>query len=218
MDYRVVKQYLNDAIDNFFKFMYKTADFGKVLVDTGLAFFEIWYNLAMFFVNLFLYLYYLILLAIDRMSMSSAPVFFWRRKGRATRQDFSRAYNRNMVNPVSGMYAKSGTYSSVSSAVADSAGWAAKSVADTAASAAGSVQSAAESVVAAKVSVKRPNIFGRFFRGIGSIFAAIFKGIFGFFKAIWRFILSKLKPVKEKPVGRKNLIDDYMKQYETRKK
>ncbi len=214
MDYRVVKQYLNDAIDNFFKFFYKIADFGKILVDTGYAFFEIWYNFAMFFINIFLYVYYLILYGIDRMSMSSAPIFFWRKKGSATRRDFVPAYNKNMINPVSGMYSKGKT---VSSSISSSASRTVSSVANAASAGANNVQSAASSVVAAKVSVKR-NIFSDIFKAIGRFIAGIFKAIFHAFQSVWNFLLSKLKPVKEQPVGRKNLIDDYMKQYESRKK
>jgi hypothetical protein len=212
MDYRLVKQYLNDAIDNFFNFFYKIADFGKVLIDTGLSFYDIWYNFVMFFVNLFLYVYFLLLYAIDRMSMSDTPLFFWRRKGTSTRRDFQRAYNRNMINPVSGMYAKP-TGKSVTTPISSGTSQNSSTKASS-----GNVQSSsASSVVAARVTVKT-NLFSRFFSAIGNIIAGIFIGIFTLFKNLWEFLISKLKPVKEQPVGRKNLIDDYMKQYETTRK
>ncbi|MBN2435692.1 MAG: hypothetical protein JXK07_10545 [Spirochaetes bacterium] len=209
MDYRLVKQFLNDAIDNFFNFFYKLIDFGKVIIDTFWAFMEIWYNFFMFFINIFLYGYYLLLFVIDRMTMSSAPIFFWRTAGRATRQEFKRAYDRNLVIPVSGAYGKGSSRSAVASA--------ASSVSSAVSSGASSVSGAAASSVAMGKYSAKPNFIIRFFALIGRAIVAVIKGIGGAFCAIGRFFTSRLVPVKEKPVGRKNLVEDYLKQYDSRK-
>ncbi|MDA3900120.1 MAG: hypothetical protein PF637_06325 [Spirochaetes bacterium] len=199
MDYRLVKQFLNDAIDNFFNFFYKLVDFGKVIIDVFWAFMDIWYNFFMFFLNILLYFYYLLLFFIDRMTMSSAPIFFWRKAGTATRQDFQRAYNRNLVIPVSGVYGKRSSGSSVASAVSS-----------------GVSGAAASSVAAGKYSA-RPNFIFRFLAFLGRMIVAFFVAIGSMFAAIGRFFTSRLVPVKEKPVGRKNLVEDYLKQYDSRK-
>lgn len=217
MDYRLVKQYLNDAIDNFFNFFYKIMDFGKVLFDTLLAFGEIWYHFFMFFVNIFLYCYYLFIYGIDKLTLSSAPVFFWKKSGSSTRGEFvkSKAYNRTSFSPASGAFGSAAretyrTGTNIASTVAETASSAVNSTVGTA-------QAAAESVVASHVSPRGTNLIVRFFSFIGRGIAGFFMAIGRVFSSFWSFILSKMVPVKEQPVGRKNLIDDYLKNYDQKK-
>jgi len=218
VDYRLVKQYLNDAVDNFFKFFYKTVDFGKATIDWLLAFWDIWYNFFMFFINIWLYLYYLVLYFLDKYTMSSSSIAIWRKQYTMVAPRLKKAYSRNTVNPVSGAYGK------IAKSAAVSIGTSARSltktvsgtIADGASAAAGAAESAAAKATKSSVDVGKVVAGGA--KAFGSFFVSIFSAIFGVIRKFFAFIASHLTPVKEQPVGRRNLIENYMREYEGKKK
>jgi len=218
VDYRLVKQYLNDAVDNFFKFFYKTVDFGKATIDWLLAFWDIWYNFFMFFINVWLYLYYLVLFFLDKYTMSSSSIAIWRKQYTMVAPRLKKAYNRNTVNPVSGAYGKIAKSAAVS--IGTSARTLTKTVTGTISDGASAAAGAAESAAAktAKTSVNLGKGFSDGAKAFGGFFASIFIAIFNAIKRFFSFIGSHLTPVKEQPVGRRNLIESYMREYEGKKK
>lgn len=79
MKYTVVKQLLNNSIDNFNNFIFKIVDFGKILNMAFWAFLDIWYTLISAFVFLFLYLYYIILFILDKLLGVQSSLTFWQK-------------------------------------------------------------------------------------------------------------------------------------------
>lgn len=221
MDYRLVKQFLNDAIDNFFKFFYKMIDFGKASIDFLLAFWDIWYNFFMFFINLWLYLYYLFLYLVDHYAMSTSSISVWRKQYSMKAPRLKKAYSRNMVNPVSGAFGK--VAQSASTATESSGRFLKKTVTgtiNTGAAAVEKVTVVAESTASAgaKVGAGMGNVFASVVKGFVGFFAAVGGGICSVIKALFSAIASRLTPVKEQPVGRHNLIESYMREYEGKRK
>ena len=208
MDYRLVKQFSNNAADNFFNFFYKMVDFGMVVVDVFWAFLDIWYHFFMIFINLWLYLYYFFLYIIDRLSMTG--LFAHKSSARGGFHGTA-AYTPGAFVPHNPMYGKIELPSAprIISAPKSS----------------GKVKAAASAVasVASVVRPKRPSgAKGSFFRDIAGavelFFFRIFRAIKKLFLRMTDLIVSKLKPVKEEPVQGKSLIDEYMKEYERKKK
>ncbi len=83
MKYGMVRQFSNNAIDNFYNFFYKIIDFGKVALDMLISFFEIWVTFFSIFYNIFMYIYYFILFVVELVSQSG--FFFWRRSTKASK-------------------------------------------------------------------------------------------------------------------------------------
>jgi hypothetical protein len=75
MRYTMVKQFSNGVIDNIFSFFFKWADCGKMFLEFLWSFIEIWIALFLIFYNAFMYVYYLFLFFIDRGTESSAGMF-----------------------------------------------------------------------------------------------------------------------------------------------
>jgi hypothetical protein len=75
MKYTMVKQFSNGVIDNIFSFLFKWADCGKMFLEFLWSFVEIWIAFFMIFYNAFMYVYYLFLFFIDRGTESGAGVF-----------------------------------------------------------------------------------------------------------------------------------------------
>lgn len=75
MKYTVVKQFSNAVIDNLFTFIFKWVDFAKMFIEFLWSFLEIWIAFFMIFYNAFMYVYYLFLFFIDRGAESSAGMF-----------------------------------------------------------------------------------------------------------------------------------------------
>jgi hypothetical protein len=75
MKYAMVKQFSNGVIDNIFSFLFKWADCGKMLLEFLWSFVEIWIAFFLIFYNLFMYVYYLFLFIIDRGAESGAGMF-----------------------------------------------------------------------------------------------------------------------------------------------
>ncbi len=211
MDYRLVKQFYNNAIDNFFNFFYKIVDFVKVLLDVLLSFLDIWITFFSIFANLFLYIYYMMLYAFDKMTMSSTGVFFWKRSYSAKGQRLNKVYKKDIYNPIPASFGK----------IADQT----VSVLSQAPSAIKSQASAAVNSITSTAAPFKPSSpsggKGNMLKSIGEALVdfgySIWRPLHNFFSYHWKNILSKLKPVRETQPTRKSLIDDYIKEYEKKK-
>ncbi|HPB82484.1 MAG TPA: hypothetical protein PK200_10655 [Spirochaetota bacterium] len=211
MNYRMVKQFSNNAIDNFFNFFYKLVDFGKVWMDVFWAFFEIWEAFFLIFYNIFMYFYYLILLAIDKSATESQSVFFIRKRI-AKRVAFTpqKVYTRETGSPASIRYGRQAA-SKVAATTMSVSTAAKEAVTET-------VSSAAE-----KIRVTPSAGKGSFRLRLLTFFDELFKSILGIVKApflkIVDFFATKLKPVRDQEQGASgSLIDEYMKEYEQKKR
>lgn len=208
MKYSMVKQFSNAAIDNIFNVFNRTVDFFKLLLDTVLAFLEIWGAFFMIFWNFLIYIYYLFLFVIDRGTESTGPAFRLRRIPTAR----SRTPKVNVSNtpaPIPGAYMVSKSAETVSRTVSQ----ATEAVAST-------VSSGSSGKSAGKV-----NIFKRVGEAIVDFFSAVWKGIVSIYRvpagAVASFFENRLKPVREKEESGaegKSLIDEYMKEYRKKKR
>ncbi len=200
MNYTVVKQFYNNAIDNFYTFFYKIVDFGKVLFELFFAFYEIWEAFFLIFINIFMYIYHTILFIIDKSTESRWSIFFWRRIPKRSAYRPSRAYTADSYNPIPAQYGKA---------------------AITAASAATSATVRAVSEGARKIrstpSGARVSPLKKISEIFGSIASGIGKAVLWPFRTIGLFFSGRMKPVKEAPASGKSLIDEYMKEYEQRR-
>ncbi len=206
MNYSLVKQFANNSIDNFFNFFYKWVDFFKVLVEMVLAFVDIWVTFFQIFYNAYLYVYYLLLFGIDKSAESSGGLRFWRKIPKRVAYSPSKVYVREISNPVPGMYGKK---------TAEAAQTAAKA----------STQTVKDTMTATvkKFSTRPRGVKTDRMKKTLEFFAAIVKSIKNFIMApvrsVAEFIVKKMKPVRsEEPAGSKSLIDEYMREYEQRRR
>ena len=210
MNYTIVKQFSNNAIDNFFNFFYKWVDFFKILLDVFLAFIDIWVTFFQIFSNAYLYVYYLILLAIDKSTQSSSSIFSWRRLPTRVAYTPSKVYIREAHNPVPRMYsAKSATAAAetVSKAAASSG----KAVKDTVSA---TIQKFGNRPSGVKVDRMKKVL--EFFAGLMS---SIKRFITAPVRTVAEFIVRKMRPVRdEEPAGNKSIIDEYMREYERKRR
>lgn len=195
MNYTVVKQFYNNAIDNFFNFFYKIIDFGKVLVELFWAFYEIWESFFLIFINLIKYAYYIILFIVDRSTQSRWTVFFWRRLPRRVAYVPSKVYVKDTYNPVPAMYGRTATTTSRAAAVTPDAS-----------------QQLRSAPSGGRISVLR-----RILEFLGSLFSTMGAIIMWPIRGISAFLSGRLKPVREGATGQKSLIDEYLKEYEEKK-
>ena len=225
MDYRLVRQFSNNAWDNFFNFFYKIADFFTVLMDCFWAFYDIWYCFVMIFVNIVLFFYYMTLYIIDKLTFSRASVLFWRTTyADSGVRKITKAYSRESYNPVSGRFGAAAAAASTagSTAVKATSATAVKSVA--AVSAVASSAASAAATVVDKPFNRRPegarkSFFKEFFEGVVNVAEKFWKKINLFGEWFKKTILSKLKPVREEEAqGRKSLVESYVKDYEKRRR
>ncbi len=206
MKYSLVRQFSNNTIDNFFKFFYKIADFARIWVEVFWAFFEIWEALFLIFFNIFMYIYYLILFVIDKSTESQSTVYFWRRLPKRVPFTPSRVYVRDSPNPVPGLYG---------SQAADMISKAGSAIASTAAR---TVSSSAERLQRS-ASGARGSIIKKTLEFFGNMISSIAGPFTGLRKSVGDTIARKMKPVPEEPAQRGgSLIDQYMKEYEKKKK
>ncbi|MCU0847720.1 MAG: hypothetical protein MUD12_07515 [Spirochaetes bacterium] len=205
MKYSMVKQFSNGAIDNIYNFFFKIVDFFKMAGVFLWAFLEIWIAFYMIFFNIAMYIYYLLLFLIDRGAEESAPIFRFR--GLPQRASYTpRLTITNAPNPVPSIYG-------VGKAAASTAASAAASTAKTTLTS----LRPSPSGYGAKTAV-----FRTVFEGIADFFIAFFRVLLSPFKAIVLIFEKKVKPVKEhadeETAKGKSIIDEYMKEYEHRKK
>jgi hypothetical protein len=209
MNYRLVRQFSNSMIDNIFKFFYKIVDFGKIWVDVFWAFYDILEAFFLIFYNLLMYVYYFLLFILDKSTESQATLYFWRRIPRRVPYTPARVYTKDFVNPVPAVYGKQAVSAAASAVKAvAAAGTAAQNSISSAASRIGKPAAGARGSI-----VKKTLEFGANF--LGALRDIVMAPV-----AVVRDMLSrKMKPVREEPRHpRGSLIDEYMKEYEQRKR
>jgi hypothetical protein len=195
MDYRLVKQFSNSAVDSFFNFFYKIWDFLKVLIDLFWAFVDIWYQFSMIFVNIWLYGYYLFLFVLDTLSMSG---LLSKKASARTIIPGSKAFRPDIVVPINPMFGKINIPKPAIPIPLPKPTAPVSAKSKDGAMKRNVPREAAEGLVAA-------------FRGFG-------RSIYCFFKGIADMLGSKLKPVREEDDQKKSLIDEYMREYERKKR
>ncbi len=206
MKYTMVKQFSNAAIDNAFNFVFKFIDFFKVLYEALWAFLEIWIAFFLIFSNIFMYFYYLLLFLIDRGSEQGMPVIRLRKisglPSSAPGIKISTA-----ANPVPVMYGGA-------KAAASSAGTVLSSATATAAKALPSMKGS-PSGTGAKVQIFKTvmEALADFFTALSHIIVMPFKWVIGLFDRVKES--REKEKVEEKP---RSLIDEYLREYEKRKK
>ncbi|MCP4137473.1 MAG: hypothetical protein GY754_41280 [bacterium] len=223
MKYSMVKQFSNNALDNVFNFFFKIVDFGKECIEFFWSFFEIWYAFFMIFYNVFMYMYYLLLFVLDKIPAFNAIFFFWRRSS-SGRSMAPKIEISKVPTPVSSMYIPvTKTVSKAADSVSKAAGSAASSVASTASSVASTASSTMDSLRQVPLNTggkqSRLKVIGEFF---ADFFSAAIKIITAPFSGIVNFFEKNMRPVKEDDAGKaprkKSLIDEYMKEYEKKRK
>ena len=207
MNYRVVKQFSNSAVDNFYNFFYKIVDFGKITVDFLYSFYEIWEAFFLIFYNIFMFIYYLLLFGIDKSTESRSTIFFWRKLPMRQAYKPSSVFVRESYshNPIPSMYGKEAA--AKVSDVGNAIGSAAKEGVTTTVKKMRSLPSGARLEVGKKIL--------EFFVTFGQTLKAIF--VTPFVK-IAEFFANRLKPVREEEDRGRSLIDEYMKEYERKRK
>ncbi len=208
MKYSMVRQFSNASIDNIFTFFFKIVDFGKVMNEAFWAFLEIWIAFFLIFYNAIMYVYYLFLFVIDYSADESkgSYISFRRRKpgiSHAPAISISKG-----PNPIPSMYGqKAGAATSMVSK---------------------SIRTAASSIKPAPVSSTAKKQWGKtILEGLSDFFSTI-AGFFSRpFNAVGQFFGTRMKPVRAEDMpsqhGRtkvqgKSLIDEYIKEYEKKKR
>jgi len=207
----MVKQFSNASVDNVFNFFFKIVDFGKIMRETFWAFLEIWIAFFLIFYNAFMYIYYLLLFFVDFSADESKGTYISLRRGKPRKTHAPAINIPNVPNPVPSIYGK------VSSAASSSA-----------ASVSGSIRSTVSSVKPAPLSRTAKRQWGK---TILEALSSAFEAIAGFFSkpftSIAQFFGTRMKPIREEdmPSDRtrlrsqgKSLIDEYMKEYEKKKR
>jgi hypothetical protein len=220
MDYRLVKQFLNKAVDAFFNFFYKIGDFFVVITELFWAFVDIWYQFFSFFGNLAQYVYYLNLYLIDRISMSNHPIFFWRKSYDSRTNAPKMAYQKGGVTRIPKKYG-GGIMNSDASLISRSSSNTTVKISKPQIKPVSSISKPTFSdkkMGSYRPSSEKKNILKTILNGIAEFFIIVKEGVVKFFKKIGSFFSGKLEPVKaDNSAGRKSLIDDYMKEYEKKK-
>ena len=184
--------------------------FFQILLDAFLAFIDIWVTFFQIFSNAYLYVYYLLLLGIDKSTQSSSPFFLRRRLPTRVAYTPSKVYIREMHNPVPRMYsAKSAT-----------------AAAETVTKAAASSGKAVKETVSATIqkfgnrpSGVRPDRMKKLLEFFAGIFKTIKTFITSPVRSVAEFIVRKMRPVREEASGEsKSLIDEYMREYERKRR
>jgi hypothetical protein len=202
MKYTIVKQFSNAAIDNIYNFVFKIVDFFKIMYEAMWALLEVFISFFLIFYNMFMYIYYLFLFMVDRGAETGEPILF--RRAIPKRQSYlPKVTLSSGPNPIPAMY---GGVKERAAGAATAAAGAVNAVKDMAAPTGTSgvkrsvIKSMGESIVqfliSLKESIKKPVVI------------------------IAEFFQNKLKPVKEgeKEEKGKSLIDEYLREYEKKRK
>jgi hypothetical protein len=197
MKYGMVRQFSNNAIDNFFNFFYKISDFGKVALDLFLSFFEIWTTFFSIFYNIFMYIYYFILFAIEIMSQSG--FFFWRKTIKVSKAAPAITIPTG-PSPIPHMYRVKTAAATFSSAT------------DSAKTVLSSIKPA--SMQKKSLLIKIVEFFTDFFDGIKKFFLKFASGVINIFNKN----IKQIKESEKDNTKAKSLIDEYMKEYERKKR
>ncbi len=202
MKYTVVKQFSNGVIDNVFAFIFKWVDCGKMFVEFLLSFIEIWIAFFLIFYNAFMYVYYLFLFFIDRGTETSPSMFRIRGTyaGSSSIPKFEVTRGPSTVPP---MYGAGKTVASAPS-------------------------KAAEATAQAFTNLRSSpslGIKGSFFRGLGDSIIDFFRSLGSFIAMPFKKLVllfdrgsEKRKAREEDSDASKSLIDEYLKEYERKRK
>ncbi|MBN1498311.1 MAG: hypothetical protein JXA07_16180 [Spirochaetes bacterium] len=209
MKYTVVKQFSNGFIDNIFNFIFKWADCGKMFLEFLWSFLDIWIAFFLIFYNAFMYVYYLFLFFIDRGAESSAGYFRLRGSyaGTSTIPKFEMTRSGGSVPPQYGKQAVSRAAESVAARTGDAAGAAAQTFSN--------LRSSAARGIKKSVIKEFFNALVDFFRSLGKALVAPFKKLVLLFDRG-----AELRKQREaaKSEESKSLIDEYMKEYEKKRR
>ncbi|HOS40041.1 MAG TPA: hypothetical protein PLG31_09925 [Spirochaetota bacterium] len=201
MNYTIVKQFWNNSVDNFYNFFYKIVDFFKIWIDVWWAFFEIWQCFFLIFFNFFMYFYYLFLFMLDRSATESqSRIIFWKKIPQRVAYTPAKAYVKDVVNPIPGMYGAQPV----------------KKVAETVTATTAKVADVSQ-ILRKAPSGGKVSIIRRALEGVSELFRSIKDFFAGLFKPAAEMIGRKMKHVDEEPQS-KSLIDEYMREYERKKK
>jgi hypothetical protein len=191
MNYRVVKQFWVSTVDNFFNFFYKIVDFIKIWADVFWAFLDIWYHFFAIFGNLFLYIYYIFLFIIDKTTESGTNIVLTSRLPKRVPFKPQKAYVKDSYNPIPAMYGV-------------------KNVAETVATSITPMRTAPKGT--------RTSIIRTILSALRDFIELIIDLFRKPVKAIGDFAARRMKPVKEEPHKTGSLIEEYMKEYEQKRK
>ena len=225
----MVKQFSNFAIDNAYSFVFKIIDFGKILNLLFWGFVDIWAAFFGVFYNFFMYLYYLFLFMIDKGSESTAGSLLDRKRSQNFSKIPSIAAFEKSPSVVTSMYKKPKKSATPSAAVKPVTAPAAPAAPKTTATVQSSSSSITPGTSSGTLAPLKPSTPGKGAKK--SIFKTIWEFIVEYVTAIknlitkpFKFIANKLKPVKEteakniKSAQGTSLIDQYMKEYEKKKR
>jgi len=228
MNYRVVKQFWVNTVDNFFNFFYKIVDFIKIWADVFWAFLDIWYHFFAIFGNLFLYIYYIFLFIIDRTTESGTNIVLTSRLPKRVPFKPQKAYVKDSYNPIPAMYRVKTVTSDAGKAVASSVQSAASTASSVASSASNTISQTLKPLKPAPVGTGSKMSIKSIAKDSAEFLLDIFKTLKDFIikpiKAIAEFLSTKLMPVKESDVKfnqamqKRSLIDEYLKEYEKKQK
>jgi len=215
MRYTVVKQFSNGVIDNIFSFIFKWVDCGKMFVEFIWSFIEIWIAFFLIFYNAFMYVYYLFLFFIDRGAESSAGMFRLRGtySGSSTIPKFEITRSPGTVPPQYGSQAVTKT----AEAVTKSAGAVASKTAEAATQTLNAFRSGGSAAARGMKSSwikEASSAIVDFFRFVGGLMVLPFK------KLVLLFDRGKeIRNQREaESDSSKSLIDEYIKEYEQKRR
>jgi hypothetical protein len=213
----MVKQFSNAAIDNAFSFVFKIVDFGKILVEVFWGFIDIWAAFFGIFYNFFMYFYYMFLFMIDRGSETGGPALRSRRKSQKVSRIPSLTFDKS-PSVIPSMYRVKTAASDTGKTISSSVGNAASKTADTVQKVLSPIKDPIKSIPKGS---KKP-FFKTIFEFIVDYFVTVKEILTKPFILIAEFFAGKLTPVKEnepREQGRRiSLIDQYMKEYEKKKR
>ena len=209
MNYILVKQYYNDAVDNGFKCFYKIADFGKLLAEAFWAFCEIWVSLSLILYNAIMYVYYIVIYIVERITNIKLPIKFWQMGSGGLKPIPGRVFVESNVVPNVGA-------ASVTRRVASNA-------ANAVTGALSDVQSSSMISVADRLGRTPSGVKVSFAGKVADSIRRFNHSIIDFLTALVGKITGKNSRkafhVKDRGTEEdKSLIDEYMKEYEQRKK
>ncbi len=191
MNYRVVKQFWVNTVDNFFNFFYKIVDFVKIWADVFWAFLDIWYHFFAIFGNLFLYIYYIFLFIIDKTTESGTNIVLTSRLPKRVPFKPQKAYVKDSYNPIPAMYGVKNVAESVTS-----------SITPMRTAPKGTRTSIIKTILSA-------------LRDFVDLILDLFRKPI---KAIGDAAARRMKPVKEEHHKTGSLIEEYMKEYEQKRR
>jgi hypothetical protein len=224
----MVKQFSNVAIDNAYSFVFKIVDFGKILNLLFWGFVDIWAAFFGIFYNFFMYIYYLFLFMIDRGSESTGTTIMGMKKPQKVSKIPSVDFERT-PSVVPSMYKKKSALSTASNTgTVTTATSGSSPVQQVMPAAAKTTESAPTTLAPLKTSYSgkgaKKSVFSTIFEFIAEYAVAIKNIVVKPFKFIGSLFAEKLQPVKEgeaknaEPAKGSSLIDQYMKEYEKKKR